>query len=91
MSENLDRSAAQGVAVRLDDPSRERLVGGGPVDLVREQRASQQVLDDLEAVGVSDDDVVGVPEADGTARFTTSGNELFEQLEAALQAEHTAA
>ncbi|QIP82732.1 hypothetical protein GLX30_33120 [Streptomyces sp. Tu 2975] len=29
-SENLDRPAAQGVAVRLDDPSRERPVGGGP-------------------------------------------------------------
>ncbi|MGP4000671.1 transaldolase [Streptomyces sp. 8N706] len=38
MSENLDRLAAEGVAVWLDDLSRERLAGGGLADLVREQR-----------------------------------------------------
>lgn len=38
MSENLDRLAAQGVAVWLDDLSRERLASGRLTDLVEEQR-----------------------------------------------------
>ncbi|MEH0421154.1 transaldolase [Streptomyces sp. B21-083] len=38
MSENLDRLTAEGVAVWLDDLSRERLAGGGLADLVSEQR-----------------------------------------------------
>ena len=38
MSENLDRLAAEGVAIWLDDLSRERLAGGGLAELVREQR-----------------------------------------------------
>ncbi|MFI2370736.1 transaldolase [Streptomyces sp. NPDC018833] len=46
--------------------------------------ASQQVLDDVEAVGVSYDDVVRALEDEGIAKFTASGNELFEQLEAEL-------
>lgn len=53
--------------------------------------ASQQVLDDLEAVGVSYDDVVRVLEDEGIAKFTASGNELFEQLEAELHARRIAA
>ncbi|MDQ1006089.1 transaldolase [Streptomyces sp. V4I23] len=53
--------------------------------------ASQQVLDDLEAVGVSYDDVVRVLEDEGIAEFTASGNELFEQLEAELHPRRTAA
>ena len=32
MSENLDRLAAEGVAIWLDDLSRERLAGGGLAD-----------------------------------------------------------
>ncbi|MGW0476274.1 transaldolase [Streptomyces coeruleorubidus] len=38
MSENLDRLAAKGVAVWLDDLSRERLASGRLTDLVEEQR-----------------------------------------------------
>lgn len=38
MSENLDRLAAAGVAVWLDDLSRERLAGGRLADMVGEQR-----------------------------------------------------
>ena len=53
--------------------------------------ASQQVLDDLEAVGVSYDEVVRVLEDEGIVKFTASGNELFEQLEAELHAKRTAA
>ncbi|WP_308369416.1 MULTISPECIES: transaldolase family protein [unclassified Streptomyces] len=53
--------------------------------------AAQQVLDDLEAVGVSYDDVVRVLEEEGIAKFTASGNELFEQLDAALHRKRPAA
>lgn len=53
--------------------------------------ASQQVLDDLETVGVSYDDVVRVLEDEGIAKFTASGNELFEQLQAELHTTRTAA
>ncbi len=53
--------------------------------------ASQQVLDDLRTVGVSYDDVVRVLEDEGIAKFTASGNELFEQLDAELQAKRPAA
>jgi transaldolase len=53
--------------------------------------ASQQVMDDLERVGVSYDEVVRVLEDEGIAKFTASGNELFEQLEAELHTKHTAA
>ncbi|MFK4101254.1 transaldolase [Streptomyces sp. NPDC019531] len=45
---------------------------------------ARQVLDDLEAVGVSYDDVVRVLEDEGISKFTASGNELFEQLDAEL-------
>jgi transaldolase len=52
--------------------------------------ASQRVLDDLQTVGVSYDDVVRVLEDEGIAKFTASGNELFEQLDAELQARRPA-
>ncbi|MDK1347716.1 transaldolase [Streptomyces sp. 378] len=52
--------------------------------------ASQRVLDDLQAVGLSYDDVVRVLEDDGIAKFTASGNELFEQLDAELRAKRQA-
>ncbi|MFI6144257.1 transaldolase [Streptomyces sp. NPDC051109] len=52
---------------------------------------AQQVLDDLDAVGVSYDDVVRVLEEEGIAKFTASGNELFEQLDAELHTGHAAA
>ncbi|MFG2196815.1 transaldolase [Streptomyces sp. NPDC048639] len=53
--------------------------------------ASQQLLDDLEAAGVSYDDVVRVLEDEGISKFTASGNELFEQLDAELHTERPAA
>lgn len=53
--------------------------------------ASQQVLDDLETVGVSYGDVVCLLEDEGIAKFTASGKELFEQLEAELHTKRTAA
>ncbi|MFI9220875.1 transaldolase [Streptomyces werraensis] len=52
--------------------------------------ASQRVLDDLQSVGVSYDDVVRTLEDEGIAKFTASGNELFEQLNAELQAKRPA-
>ncbi|MFF3399491.1 transaldolase [Streptomyces sp. NPDC002659] len=52
--------------------------------------ASQQVLDDLEAVGVSYDDVVRVLEDEGITKFTASGNELFEQLASELHTKRAA-
>ncbi|MFD6175038.1 transaldolase [Streptomyces coeruleorubidus] len=52
---------------------------------------AQQVLDDLEAVGVSYEDVVRVLEDEGISTFTASGNELFEQLDSELHAARTAA
>ncbi|WP_443068997.1 transaldolase family protein [Streptomyces sp. NBC_01278] len=52
--------------------------------------ASQQVLNDLETVGVSYADVVRVLEDEGIAKFTASGNELFEQLDAELHTTRTA-
>ncbi|MGW7452211.1 transaldolase [Streptomyces sp. NPDC054787] len=52
---------------------------------------SQQVLDDLEALGVSYDDVVRFLEAEGIAAFTASGNELFEQLDTGLHSKRAAA
>ncbi|GCB44871.1 transaldolase [Streptomyces sp. NL15-2K] len=52
---------------------------------------AQQVLDDLEAVGVSYDDVVRVLEDEGIAKFTASGNELFEQLDTELHIRRPAA
>jgi transaldolase len=53
--------------------------------------ASRRVLDDLESVGVSYDDVVRVLEDQGIAKFAASGSELFEQLEAELHPAPTAA
>ncbi|MFD3498128.1 transaldolase family protein [Streptomyces sp. NPDC058678] len=53
--------------------------------------ASQQVLDDLEAAGVPYDDVVRVLEEQGTAKFTASGTELFDQLDSDLRAKDLAA
>jgi transaldolase len=52
---------------------------------------AQQVLDGLEAVGVSYDDVVRVLEDEGIAKFTASGNELFEQLDTELHTKRAAA
>jgi transaldolase len=52
---------------------------------------AQQVLDDLEAVGVSYEDVVRVLGDQGISTFTASGNELLEQLDSELHAERTAA
>lgn len=51
---------------------------------------SQQVLDDLEALGVSYHDVVRVLENEGIAKFTASGTELFEQLEVELHTKRSA-
>ncbi len=53
--------------------------------------ASQEVLDDLEAVGVSYGDVVRVLEDEGIAKFTASGTELFEQLDTELNTRWAAA
>jgi transaldolase len=53
--------------------------------------AAQQVLDDLEGVGVSYDDVVRVLEDEGISTFTASGNELFEQLDTELHTQRAAA
>ncbi|WP_432093045.1 transaldolase [Streptomyces sp. bgisy100] len=53
--------------------------------------ASRQLLDDLEAVGVSYDDVVRVLEDEGISKFTASGHELFEQLDTELHAKAPAA
>ncbi|MFF8268067.1 transaldolase [Streptomyces sp. NPDC016562] len=52
---------------------------------------ARQVLDDLEALGVSYDDVVRVLEDEGIATFTASGNELFEQLDTELRSRRAAA
>lgn len=52
---------------------------------------ARQVLNDLEALGVSYDDVVRVLEDEGIATFTASGNELFEQLDTELHTERAAA
>ncbi|MFF5973463.1 transaldolase [Streptomyces sp. NPDC012769] len=52
---------------------------------------AQQVLNDLEALGVSYDDVVHVLEDEGIATFTASGNELFEQLDTELHTKRAAA
>jgi transaldolase len=53
--------------------------------------AARQVLDDLKEVGVSYDDVVGVLEDEGIAKFTASGTDLFRGLETALNTERDAA
>ncbi|MEU0075051.1 transaldolase [Streptomyces sp. NPDC006332] len=51
---------------------------------------AQQVRDDLEALGVSYDDVVRVLEDEGIATFTASGTELFAQLDAELRTKRAA-
>ncbi|MFG2126241.1 transaldolase [Streptomyces sp. NPDC048751] len=53
--------------------------------------AAQQVLDDLETLGVSYDDVVRVLEEEGIGTFTASGNELYEQLDTRLRPGRAAA
>ncbi|TQK42479.1 transaldolase [Streptomyces sp. SLBN-118] len=53
--------------------------------------AAQQVLDGLEAVGVSYDDVVRVLEDEGISKFTASADELFEQLNTELHTKRAAA
>lgn len=53
--------------------------------------ASRRVLDDLETVGVSYDDVVRVLEDEGVSKFTASGDELFGQLDTELHATHATA
>ncbi|MEV4331794.1 transaldolase [Streptomyces sp. NPDC049597] len=52
---------------------------------------AQQVLNDLEALGVSYDDVVRVLEDEGTATFTAAANALFEQLDTELHTKRAAA
>jgi transaldolase len=46
---------------------------------------AQQVLDDLEAVGISYDDVVDVLEREGVEKFDASWAELVETVETALK------
>ena len=47
---------------------------------------AQQVLDDLEAVGISYDDVVDVLEREGVEKFEASWNELVDDVQQALDA-----
>jgi transaldolase len=47
---------------------------------------AQQVLDDLERVGISYDDVVDVLEREGVEKFEASWNELVVDVQEALEA-----
>jgi transaldolase len=51
---------------------------------------AQQVLDDLERVGISYDDVVEVLEKEGVEKFEASWNELVENVQQELEAAKSA-
>jgi transaldolase len=54
------------------------------------QAEAQQVLDALERVGISYDDVVDVLEREGVEKFEASWNELVVDVQEALEAAKTA-
>jgi transaldolase len=57
-------------------------------DTVRGHYAeSQQVLDDLKAVGVDYDDVVSVLETEGVDKFEDSWNQLIDAIKQQLEAQ----
>ncbi|ATW46828.1 transaldolase [Streptomyces peucetius] len=90
----VDELVAPGVVNTMPEQTLRAVADHGRIqgDTIRgTYAASQQVLDDLEAVGVSYDDVVRVLEEEGIAKFTASGNELLEQLETELHATRPAA
>jgi Transaldolase/Fructose-6-phosphate aldolase len=93
-----------GVAVWLDDLSRELLAGGGLQSLVATfadhgqvagdtvtggYAASRHVMDQLAAVGIDFDDVTRCLERDGLAKFEKSWGELGATVAAELQQQRT--
>jgi transaldolase len=48
---------------------------------------AQRVLDDLKAVGIDYDDVVGVLESEGVEKFEDSWNQLIEAVTEQLEAQ----
>ncbi|SOE09723.1 transaldolase [Streptomyces sp. 2323.1] len=90
----VDQLVAPGVVNTMPEKTMRAVVDHGRIqsDTVHgTYAAAHQVLADLEAVGVSYDDVVRVLEDEGISKFTASGNELFEQLNTELHTKRAAA
>ncbi|PJJ05897.1 transaldolase [Streptomyces sp. 2333.5] len=90
----VDQLVAPGVVNTMPEKTMRAVVDHGRIqgDTIHgTYAAAHQVLADLEAVGVSYDDVVRVLEDEGISKFTASGNELFEQLNTELHTKRAAA
>ena len=81
MADPLADLTTKGVSIWLDDLSRQRLTTGSLAGLV----ARDQVLSELEALGVDYGDVTGKLESNGLAAFDASWRELGDQLRTALR------
>jgi transaldolase len=89
----VDELVAPGLVNTMPEQTLRAVADHGRVagDTVRgTYEASQRVLDGLEGVGVSYDDVVRVLEDEGITKFATSWQELFEALDTELRTEPTA-